>query len=150
MQKLKSHIDWNEVVPLLPKSKQDDLYLEAILLLTQGTPRRRRRSPTSPETIRELTHDSIRPGGIVRLWSDAHNGRGLAVAGNSFTINKDAPNPPTYGKIGELWRKLASSKNDAISFEGIASLCKGVELVHHSTIATLWSRKLIDLVEPSK
>ena len=144
---MKSVIDWNEMVPLLPKPLQETLVLEAaqIMMRLQGAlnayeeltntkKRRRRLAPVSETTIK-------------RQWLREGDGKTLSAAGRRYTINKKSEHPPSRGKIGQVWKHLAGSANAAITYEGIVSICKGVSGIPASAaICALWERGFIDVV----
>jgi hypothetical protein len=133
---MKSLIDWNEIVPLLPKSKREDLMLEAVSILSEGhTPR-----PRGPY---KKSHG-------IRYWKDTPEGQSakLAAAGRHYRINKDKAEVfRADGKIGKLWKMLLESKNDHITFEGLASLAKGQKLQAAATVSHLWAKGAIDVIE---
>jgi hypothetical protein len=148
---LRSHFDWNEIVPLLPKAKRDDLYLEAILILSNQDGRLTMRGVRTRRRSNGHAPDTRKTSGEFRFWRQTGNPYGtLSGPGHKYTINRDAKKAPSYGKLAAVWKHMLSSKNDSITFEGIASICKGVKLEPSAAIATLWSKRAIDLVsEPA-
>jgi len=146
---VKSVIDWNEMVPLLPKPLQETLVLEAaqIMMRLQGAlnafeeltntkKRRRRLAPVSETTIK-------------RQWLREGDGKTLAAVGRRYHVMRGAKRPPSRGKIGLVWKKLAESSSTVITYEGIASICKGVSGIPVSAaICALWERGFIDVAPP--
>lgn len=135
---LKSHIDWNEIVPKLPKQKRDDLYLEAVALLSAEEPEPRYKKPRS----------SGEGNGVLRVWHGVSPGERLARHDRKYHIHKDArKHRPHHGKIAKLWAQLRDCNADDISFAGLTSLAKDVGLSGSMAVSYLWSRALIDVVE---
>ena len=140
---MKSVIDWNEMVPLLPKALQETLVLEATQILVKmqaaygafeelNNTKRRRLAPAKDSTVH-------------RQWLRVGDGKTLAAMGRRYRVLKDAERPPSRGKIGLVWKKLADSASTVITYEGIASICKGVGMPTSAAICALWERKFIDV-----
>ena len=124
--KLRSTIDWNEIVPRLQKPLRDTLFLEAVMMLSGESPSVM--PITAPEVVRTHNpHRNPRPPSVVnaRRWGELGDGQRLCYPGRVFKIVKNAKEPPNGGQTGRVWAKLIESKNDQISYEGIASICKG-------------------------
>jgi hypothetical protein len=141
---MKSTIDWNEIVPLLPRSKREDLMLEAVSILSEGHVTKRRVPGVHPPTSSQYTK---------RYWKDSPEGHGaqLAQAGRHYRLNKLVLNGFRQdGKIGKLWKLLVESKNDHITYEGLASLAKGQKLAASAAVSHLWSQGYIDVIEAKK
>lgn len=141
-----SFIDWNEVVPLLPKQLQETLYLEVIPMLMVGG--------EAPYTKNKIIRKQYRVGkgnGVLpkRLWKGDHPNELLARSGRKFKINKDRKiKGPTIGsKAGKMWEKLKESKGDIITIEGLYSLAKGFDLDGASVVSHFWSDRRLDIVE---
>lgn len=144
---MKSVIDWNEMVPLLPKALQETLVLEATQILVKmqaaygafeelNNTKRRRLAPAKDSTVH-------------RQWLRVGDGKTLAAMGRRYRVLKDAERPPSRGKIGLVWKKLADSASTVITYEGIASICKGVSGIPVSAaICALWERGFIDVAPP--
>lgn len=138
---MKSVIDWNELVPRLPKKVRDDLYLEAVAILSQqddeARPRKARRKAV------KLPQD------YKRKWSDEGIPGSLAAPGRKFRVIKDskvATNPESkMGKVILALRKLA---NDIITVEGINSVAKGAGISERpqEAVEYLWARRLLEVV----
>src|SRR5262245_42617232 len=116
---MKSLIDWNELIPKLPKKVRDDLYLEAVTYLSEGGKSR------EPKVEEKREKKSAKR----RIWGLSGEGRHLAVPGRKYKINKNR-NLTFRGDVSgprELWQKLRDSHNEIITYEGIASICKGIK-----------------------
>jgi hypothetical protein len=142
---LKSQIDWNEIVPLLPKAKREDLYLEAVMLLSLATPRRRNGSAVHKPDTRKIDPR-------FRYWRETANGKSrgtLAGPGKRYILNKNTKTPPKFGKLGDAWKQITSQtwKNDTITYEQICAIMKGVKLEPSSAVSTLWSKRAIDCAD---
>lgn len=144
---MRSTIDWNEIVPRLTKGIRDTLFLEAITMLSAECPQ--------TEPIARVRAKRI-PGNLsvrrpeMRTWG--HNGSGgrLCYPGRVFKILRGRPNPPSNGLIGGVWKKLLECKTDTITYEGIASICKGVGVdkgKYSAIVGGLWSRGFIDVLD---
>lgn len=144
---MRSTIDWNEIVPKLPKAMRDTLFLEAVTILSAAAPRSVPMSPATemraPRAPR-IQGNSRKKGN--RAWLVDGDGKTLGAPGRRYRINKTAATPPSRGKIGAVWAKLIESKNDSITYEGIASICKGQDVsAVSSMICQLWERRFIDI-----
>jgi hypothetical protein len=139
---MKSLIDWNEIVPMLPKSKREDLLLEAVAILSES-PRPRTRTPG-------VHPPRVGKSAPIRYWKDTPEGAKamLATHGRQYLIHKEINGSfRPDGKIGRIWKLLVESKNDHITFEGLASIAKGQKLQAATAISQLWSKGLIDVIE---
>lgn len=135
---MKSIIDWNELVPKLPKKMRDDLYLEAVAILSQE----------DDQEEREPTRTKKKKKGY-RVWEKEGDHKHLAAPGRKFRINKRMKLNARVQWMNELWEKLQGMQNDVITYEGIASLYsgqKGVKGTVNLFIANMWARKFIDVV----
>lgn len=138
---LKSNIDWNEIIPLLPRAKREELYLEAVTLLSQD------------DREKELPHKKKkRANRYDRYWEDSGDGKVLSSPGRKFRINKRAKMVFRSTNIySDMWQLLKESHNDIITYEGIASIWEGIRAKYKSmqplstVIGTLWARKAIDV-----
>lgn len=139
---LKSNIDWNEIIPRLPKAKRDDMYLEAVTLLSQ--------EPSKGKIGRN--GDWSRAHG-KRVWSDAKVEGGMTDETRVYRINVGAKKTPHRGALGTVWAALAKIKGGEIDFttlEKIAKNCKGgrsKKAQSGTAIAhQLWARGFLDVV----
>jgi len=123
---IQSHIDWNELFPLLPKPLRDSMLLEAVTLLS--TPHRSRNG-AAVESSTSKRH-GIRWTGTGRL----------ACAGRKYNINRTAFQGRGFGALGKLRKQLIESKGDTITYEGIVSLQKGNEFQAQRSIFALWKQ----------
>jgi len=131
---VKSVIDWNELVPRLPKKVRDDLYLEAVAILSQqdeGTPQPKNK-PRSPD---------------VRSWRKQKIPGDLNMPGRIFRINKGLDKKiDETAQFGRVWALLKESRTDTISVEGINSISKGIGVPRLSDVVWyLWARGFIDV-----
>ncbi len=134
---LKSMIDWNEIVPRLPKAKREDLYLEAVAILSAA-------EPPEPRYIAA----NRRYRSKMRLWKAEHPNELLADKCRRYSINREmkgAMKVRANSGCGRVWTHLLNSKNDSITYEGLASLAKGQKLQPASLVSALWSKRLIDV-----
>lgn len=141
---MKSLIDWNEIVPLLPKSKREDLMLEAVSILSDGYAPKKRTPGIHPRSSSQY---------VDRYWKDTPEGRNslLATNGRHYRINKSKSNTfRADGSIGKVWKLLCESKNDHITYEGLASIAKGHKLPASAAVSALWSKGFIDVIVPEK
>jgi hypothetical protein len=141
---VKSVIDWNEIVPRLKKDLRDTLMLEAVMLLTaqgaskaNGLGRSRTRLAAAPDSK------------LDRQWLREGDGQKLSAPGRVYRVNKKAERQPSNGKVGAVWKHLCSSQRDTISYEGIASICHGVDkhMAASTMICALWERGFIDVAK---
>ena len=153
---MKSVIDWNEIVPMLKKELRDTLMLEAVLILSDRPGRRGRtlsqqvrvkHQPRTPgaRSTKMNPRPSARAANGDRSWYSQGDGGYLSAPGRRYRINKSAANAPQRGKIGGVWKKLIESKNDSITYEGMAAICKGQGAMLSATIAQLWERNHIEV-----
>ena len=142
--KLRSTIDWNEIVPLLKKELRDTLMLEAVLMLSE-TPRARQFNGRRTHGRSTLAHPQAPRVNGDRSWYETGDGETLSAPGRRYRVNKDAPRPPYRGKLGAIWKALVASKNDVIAYDGIAAICKGQKAAVSATIAQLWERHFIEV-----
>lgn len=138
---MKSVIDWNEIVPMLPKSMRDSLMLEAVLLLS-SVRGKGNGSDKRPRAARALPPAESR---LKRQWLNEGDGQVLSAPGRRYRVNKTAKRAPKRGKIGAVWAKLLASKNDAITYEGLASICKGEKVAASAVICALWEAGHIEV-----
>lgn len=136
---MKSIIDWNELVPKLPKKMRDDLYLEAVAILSKD----------DDEAEQEQTKKKKNNG--YRIWEKEGDGHHLAAPGRKFKINRNAKAIKTFRHEGTraFFQKLVDSHNEIITYEGIASIFaghKGVKGTVNMLIANFWARRLLDVV----
>src|SRR5437870_4445855 len=104
---LKSNIDWNEIIPLLPRAKREELYLEAVTLLSQddreNEPVKRRR-----RSVKKM----VAP---LRVWKEQGIPGDLSVAGRKYKINKESKvQIIAESSLGKLWELVKNSHNDTI------------------------------------
>lgn len=139
---MKSTIDWNEIVPLLPQSKREDLYLEAITLLARSD----MKSASPPAGIVTLpigqaTHDST-----LRYWRTFGIPGLLSKPGRIFKVNNTAQHltPAVNSSIGYLWTQFC--EYDTITYADIDRLCNASKKRISDVLSYLWSRRLIDVV----
>jgi cation transport regulator ChaC len=133
---LKSTIDWNEIIPLLPKAKREELYLEAVMILSAPGPK-------------EPTHRSgaFSRGKGLRVWQDQKQHAGcLSQPGRLYKINRSQSALEIKGVLGQVWNELKVKKSDSTSHAEFKVLCG--EKKAAQTIAYLWSRNLIEVVTP--
>jgi hypothetical protein len=154
MSKLRSTIDWNELVPRLPKGLRDTLFLEAVTMLsgeapetapiqdltTRGKPRQRARRIPDNTLLRGL-----------RTWSHDGPGNGhLTHPGRVFKIIRTVKGQPRFGLTGAVWAKIVAVKGDLISYPGLTKLCKeaGVKSNKYSAVVGgLWARRFLEITE---
>lgn len=145
---MKSVIDWNEIVPMLKKELRDSLMLEAVLLLTDRPGNRGRAPLTAPRRVgprsTKMNPQAAKRNGD-RSWYAQGDGQFLSAPGRRYRVNKSHPSPPSRGKIGAVWKKLVESKNDTITYEGMAAICKGQDAKLSATVAQLWERNHIEV-----
>jgi hypothetical protein len=127
---MKSIIDWNELVPRLPKKMRDDLYLEAVAILSEDDDKEEK-----PKRAKS-----------IRLWEESGDGSHLAKPGRKFKILKNAKRPPNKGAMGTIWLRLKESHSDIITYEGLASICEGQKQRASSVVGYLWGHRFIDVV----
>jgi hypothetical protein len=124
----KSHIDWNELFPHLPKKLRDAMLLEAIALMG-GMKRphqpimRRISSPrvkVAPvaESATAPVREKTQYQNGLRTWATNGDGKQLAIPGRVYRIIPGAL-PFTKGPVAEFWARLAESKRSEISYEAI-------------------------------
>lgn len=136
---MNSIIDWNELVPRLPKQIRDTLYLEAVALLSEqdeGEPVRRRKKKKSTATK-------------MRDWATDGDGQRLSAPGRKYRINKGSPvGLHPNSEIGKLWKYVLESKGDSITYEGLASIAQGYPDLRGAAdvVYYLWARRLIDII----
>lgn len=141
---LKSNIDWNEIIPLLPSKKREDLYLEAVTLLSQQD-REREKTPQPTRKYKSSRKE--------RQWTRDGDGHALSAPGRKYKINKKAKYIPRDGggAFKKLWDKLVESHNDLITYEGVYSIWHGIaktkEYPVSTVIAQLWAKRMIDVAE---
>lgn len=134
---MKSTIDWNEIISKLPKKRRDDLYLEAVTILSENEP--------EPEPEEKVKKRRKRPQKI-REWRNQSDGQNLADASRRFTINKNRANPFKKDSKGwKLWEMVKESKNDVITTAGVQSIGVGAGLRIADSVWMLWSRYMIDI-----
>lgn len=141
---MRSTIDWNEIIPLLPKGMRDSLFLEAVTLLAAKAPNM---LPIDRVRAPRRAGNSILLRG-ARTWGASGDGYWLAAAGRHYQINKGAPHPPSRGVIGAVWKRLTESKNETIAYEGLMSVCKGAGVTkgkESAFICALWERRFIEV-----
>lgn len=133
---MKSIIDWNELIPRLPKKMRDDIYLEAVAILSED------------DSKEEPVHRKKSKGPGLRIWEEEGDGHHLAKAGRKYTINKKAKVKFNDGSDMErVFNLLRDSHNDTITYEGLVSIIHGVTKKSPQPItAYLWKRRLIDVV----
>lgn len=137
---MNSIIDWNELVPRLPKQIRDTLYLEAVSLLSEQDG-----DDPKPKRKKKKTSTAIK----MRDWKSDGDGQKLAAPGRKYRINKGtAVNINPTSEIGKLWKYVLESKGDSISFEGLASIAAGYPDLRSEAdvIYYLWARRLIDVI----
>jgi hypothetical protein len=130
---MKSMIDWNEIVPMLPKAMRDDLWLEAVTLLSSGEKPVKKPSSKS--------HNN----GYKRLWTKDGPG-GTISSVKSFIIHKDKVSLRPDSKAGKAWALIRTSKNDVMSYAGLASIFAGQKLEPAAAVSQLWAKGFIDVV----
>lgn len=134
---LKSNIDWNEIIPLLPRQKREELYLEAVTLLSQDD--------RENEVLTRKRHKSRSKKQVLRKWKEQGIEGPLGEPGRKYKINKESK-IKVFGGVAKLWEVVKASHNDVITYEGLASIAKGQEYRSvGDAIWNLWSRKLIDI-----
>lgn len=138
---MKSVIDWNEIVPMLNKPLRDTLMLEAVLLL-QREGARGNGGHQRPRSARALPSGESR---LKRQWLNEGDGQVLSAPGRRYRVNKNAKRAPQRGKIGAVWAKLVASKNEGITYEGLASICKGEKVPASAIICALWEAGHIEV-----
>lgn len=139
---MKSMIDWNEIIPRLPKQKRDDLYLEAITLLS------RLDEESTPKEMSKKRRGHIREWGVEGLPDGP-----LGKPGRMYKILRDSKREPVKGAAAILWKRLKDCQNDTISFEGIMSICAGLRNAHGqpvhgpNMIHYLWGYRYIEVLK---
>lgn len=149
-----SKIDWNEVVPLLPKDMRDSLYLEAVVMLAENdTAAMTEEAPYSKNKTMRQRRKQYRKGNKMkadglerRYWRAEHPGERLVVPGRRFRINKETPwrtNPSSAQ--GRAWTTLKEMKNGHITTEGLYAVAKGNKLDGSQMVAHMWTNRQIDV-----
>ena len=144
---MRSTIDWNEIVPLLKQGLRDTLYMEAITLLSNEAPKMMPYRREGRVRGVRIPGNTLKKG--LRIWGANGDGQRLCHATRVFRIVKDSKYAPRDGHAGQVWKKLTESKNETISYPGIASICKGVgvEKAKWSAVAgAFWARGLLEVV----
>lgn len=134
---MKSIIDWNEMVPKLPKKMRDDLYLEAVAILSEDD-----------DEIEASTKNKKKSKGY-RNWEKQGDGHHLAAPGRRYRIMKRRKHHFRTQWMIEIWDKLLASQNDIITYEGLASIFMGVKEAKGGVnlfIANLWARHFFEVV----
>lgn len=138
MPQLKSHIDWNELFPLMSKELRETMVLEAITILG-GFKRRNSQENTFTRSHKEPVH-----GGYREWNAGPYAGTKLVAPGRKYIINREAKGFK-FGRIGNLWRTLVDSKHDTVSYEDIYKLLDNDTHAVSRDIWTMWSRGAIDV-----
>lgn len=152
-----SKIDWNEVVPLLPKDMRDSLYLEAVVMMAESdTAALTEEAPYSKNKTMRQRRNQYRKQNISkanglerRYWRKLHPNESLVVSGRRFKINRDVKRRVQIGSAqGRAWTQLKESKNDYITTEGLYAIAKGNKIEGAQLVSNLWTHHQID-VEPA-
>ena len=151
--RMRSTIDWNEIVPKVEKGLRDALYLEAIMLLS-GQPTPRAEPVLAAQIALGEKPRRIPPSQLLlRRWGELGDGNRLWHPARTFKILRDTKARANGGQTGKVWAKLKESKNDQIGVSGFSSICKGagIDKGKWSAMAcNLWSRGFIDTVPEEK
>lgn len=134
---IKSHIDWNELFPLLPKAMRETVMLEAVTILASGEakPRRARRS--------SQTENQTLPS-TIRNWTQLGDGKALVIPGRHFLIVSSKP-PVRFGDVKKLWEKLLEHPTDRIAVETLMKLDGKDTNKAKRNIEYLWRTSRIEL-----
>jgi len=135
---MKSTIDWNEIVPRLPKKIRDDLYLQAVVMLSEERP------------ADKEANGHLAPRSGYRRWREAGDGAPLWNRQRRYRINKIVGDkaftrPETV--IFKIWQDLSKLNRVEIGHGELAALAKAYNRDNAAALAcALWERRAIDVV----
>jgi hypothetical protein len=138
---IRSTIDWNEIVPLLPKPKRDDLYLEAVMILS-GSDHTKRRKPRQA-LVAAAKHTPL-------LWRDMGMSGKLAQAGRVYRVTP-GDRRTLGGAVGTVWKKFtADLKGDTFTYDLFRRFCVDIKVGPKASnlLGYLWSHGYMILVAP--
>lgn len=132
---MKSKIDWNEIVPRLSKKKRDDLYLEAVAMLSDEPPE------VEPGRVRSRVKSR-------RYWDDNGDGGRLATPGRKYRLNRNNRHKWREGTaIAALATAAFKQKGDEITYEQLLTLSQECGFGNpQSAVNHLWARRAIDVI----
>jgi hypothetical protein len=148
---IKSHIDWNELFPLLPRATRDTLLLEAVTLLSADPTKRRksRQAPLGedigPDTI--LSSKNAQLPKTLRTWAEKGDNRPLAAPGRHYRIVSSKP-PITKGEVKAIWEGLLERKTDYVAYETVLKTLKGDRVKTSNHINYLWRTGRLEVQPP--
>ena len=140
---IKSHIDWNELFPLLPRTLKDSMLLEAVQILSAGATKRRSRR--APPGVDGNVANAILPK-TLRAWAEKGDGKGLAKEGRHYRIVSSKP-PITKGGVKDIWDKLLDHKGDFVAYETILKMVKGNKVDAVNNISYLWRTGRLEVAQ---
>lgn len=140
---MKSTIDWNEIVPKLPKKMRDDLYLQAVTLLSEEEPVHVPSRRTKGNGKFPYQHKNR------RYWRDHTDGASLWRSDRRYRINKEAGGKAFRAgtNVAVAWAELLKLNKVEVSYAEMMAVAKLYN--KHNTgslVSNLWSRKAVDVV----
>jgi hypothetical protein len=141
---IKSHIDWNELFPLLPRTLKDSMLLEAVQILSAGATRKRR-SRRPPAGVDGNVANVLLPK-TLRNWEEQGDRKVLAKPGRHYRIVSSKP-PITKGAVKDIWDKLLEHKGDFVAYETILKTVKNDKTVATNNINYLWRTGRLEIAQ---
>ena len=144
---IKSHIDWNELFPLLPKAIRDSLLLEAVTLLSASTRKTRRtRRPLVGDNGSLNPQPNVQLPDSLRIWEESGDGHTLAAKGRHYRIISSKP-PITKGEVKVFWEKLLDHKGDFVAYETILKMCGNHKKLAVNCVNYLWRTGRLEVAQ---
>jgi hypothetical protein len=144
MSSIRSHIDWNELFPLLPRTLKDSMLLEAVQILSAGATRRRR-SRRAPPGVDGNVANAVLPQ-TLRTWAEKGDGKVLAKAGRHYRIVSSKP-PISKGEVKNTWDKLLEHKGDFVAYKTVLKMVKGDKVAASNNINYLWRTGRLEIAQ---
>lgn len=142
---IRSHIDWNELFPMLPKQLRDTMLLEAVTVLSKaGQPPRRNRA--LPGGITDEPNASL-PNSL-RTWARDGDGKRLAGPWRHYRIIVSRTQI-TKGEIKGIWEAILATGKDFIAYEGILKICKQDKILTTNSINYLYRTYRLEVQDPA-
>jgi len=143
MSSIRSHIDWNELFPLLPRTLKDSMLLEAVQILSTGATRRRR--GRRPPGVDGNVANAVLPQ-TLRTWAEKGDGKALAKAGRHYRIVSSKP-PISKGGVKDIWDTLLDHKGDFVAYETILKMVKSDKTAANNNISYLWRTGRLEVAQ---
>ena len=131
---LKSHIDWNEIFPLFTERLRQDMFAEAMILMSDSV---------NPTTASTRKYTAAARG--LRVWSEHTDGHALFGDNRIYKI-LGTSKLPTHGKLRKVWDEVLATKKSTLSALELGSIIKKQAAQPASTVNQLWARRNIEVV----